>query len=643
MKFSSVSVLLVSLSLSAAGYAQTLMTVDQRPVSKSEFEAIYKKNNREASTSKEALDDYMDLFVKFKLKVAEAERLGLDTTQSFKNELEGYRKQLAKPYLNDNQLTDALINEAYARMKEEVRASHILIKVGNSDSPADTLKAYKKALEVKKRIEAGESFSAVAEELSDDPSAKQNGGDLGYFTGLTMVYPFESAAFNTAIGKVSDPVRTSFGYHIIRVSDKRPARGEVKVAHILINAGSNDPAEKQKADQEKVNEIYKLLQDGNDFAELAKKYSDDKQSSANGGELPAFGTGKMVETFENQSFELKNTGDYTQPFRTVYGWHIVKLLERKPVPTFDELKPTLMKRIARDDRSRMTRQSFIGKLKKEYRFTAFQANLKPYYKAIDTAYFSGNWQKPSEKTFNKVLMEFDGKKYTQADFNEYLDSWKGKLAKSELTYFIPMMFDRWVETSLMDYEESRLEEKYPEFKALYREYRDGILLFDLTNQMVWNKAIEDTVGLKTFFEQRQTDYMWKRRADADVFRAKDEKTAKKAVKLAKKGLSIEDIKKEINADSQLNLVCEEVVAEVGTNALIDAFDWNKGVSAVKSLDGQYVFVRYNYIMEPQPKKLEEARGLATAAYQTYLEENWLKELKSRYKVEINKDVLYSVR
>lgn len=641
-----------ALLLSLNAFAQngpSIMTIDGKPVSKTEFEAIFKKNNKETKVTREALDEYIELFVKFKLKVAEAERLGLDTSESFRNELEGYRKQLAKPYLTDNRLTEELIKEAYERMLSEVHARHILVKIGGAQTPEDTLRAWKRVMEARKKIEAGDNFASVAEMYSDDPSAKTNangqgnGGDLGYFSGLLMVYPFESAAFNTPVGKISDPVRTSFGYHIIKVEDKRAARGEVKVAHILIPVLSGENAEKQKAAKDKINEIYQLVNSGSDFAELARKYSDDKQTAASGGVLPQFGTGKMIDGFEEASFALQKPGDVSQPFLISDGWHIVKLIEKKPVGSLEELRPTLVKRITRDDRSKMTKASFLKKIKAEYGFKEYTAQLKPIVKSMDTTFFTGTWKTPDTSKV-KVLAEWNGEKVTVADFVKYVDGWKGKSGKpSDITTVINQMYAFYINDKLTSFEESRLEAKYPEFKALYKEYRDGILLFDLTNKMVWNKAVEDTVGLKAFYAQHSGEYMWKKRADAVIYKAKDKKIAEATIKLIKKGKTDEEILKAMNVETQLNLAVDAMVAEVGTNNLLDQFTWTPGVTAIKVIDGQQVFVNFKSVMETQPKKLEETRGAVTAAYQNYLEENWIKDLKARYKVQVNNDVLYSVQ
>ena len=306
------------------------MTVAGKNITKTEFEAIYHKNNtKNAASDTKSLEDYMQLFINFKLKVKEAEELGLDTVSAFKNELEGYRKQLAAPYLTDNEVNDKLLKEAYERMKKDVRASHILIKCDAGALPKDTLAAYNKAISARNRVVKGEDFAKVAKELSDDPSAKDNGGDLGYFTSMQMVYPFEDVAFKTAKGAISEPIRTQFGYHIIKVLDRRPSQGQITVAHIMVRSNPGMPEEDSIAARKKIFDIYDRLKKNENFSSLALEFSDHTDSKTKGGVLPAFGTGTMVPSFENAAFALKDTNSFSMPFQTPFGWHIVKLKNRK--------------------------------------------------------------------------------------------------------------------------------------------------------------------------------------------------------------------------------------------------------------------------------------------------------------------------
>ncbi len=633
-----------SLSLFAQEKEQVLMTIDNKPVYKSEFVSIFKKNNREEAVTKEALDEYIDLFVNFKLKVTEAENLGYDTLTSFVNELGGYRKQLAKPYLTDSKLTDELIQEAYSRLTEEVKASHILIKVDRDAKPEDTVKAYNKAKMIIGKLKKGEDFSKLAVQYSEDPSAKANRGDLGFFTGLTMVYAFETAAYTTPVGEfTANPVRTAFGYHILKVEDRRKARGQVQVAHILVKSMAADDKAELAAAESKVQEIYDLVKQGQDFSELARKYSEDKTTANVGGVLPMFGTGKMVETFEDVAFSLTKEGEVSEPFRTNYGWHIVKLVKKKPLEPFEDMKSQLTRRISRDERAQLTRESFVNSMKEEYGFKEYKNNLKTFYSILDTSYFNARWEIPKRAKLTRTLFVFADKKYTQEDFANYLLDIQRKRRNETIKSIVPEAYGEFVAKTVIDFEDGQLEGKYPEFKALMKEYRDGILLFDLTNKKVWNKAVEDTTGLKAFYEETKENYMWKKRIRYTLIKCNDEKVAKKALKLTKKDYTPDEIRAKLKIKSSLELIDETAMEQEGEDETLDKFEWKKGLSEIKNIDGQFTFLNISEVLEPTPKKLSEARGAITAAYQNYLEEQWIKELRNKYKFKVDQNVLYSVK
>ena len=310
----------LALALGYIGMAQkssdVLITIEQEQITASEFMAIYNKNNVNIETAdKKNVNEYLELFVNFKLKVHEAEYQGMDTAAKFTKEFNGYVDQLAKPYLVDKQFTEALIKEAYERSKWEIRAKHIMIQIPDNPTPQDTANAFAKANEVYAKAIADSVFSNVAVKYSDDPSVVKNGGDLGYFSAFRMVYPFETAAFNTPVGEIAKPIRTSFGYHIIKAVDKRPASGELKAAHIMIISNENTSPEDQKKAQDKINEIYGELEGGAEFSKLATTYSDDRGSAKKGGDLGWFGAGRMVPVFEEEAFALQANGDYTKPFK----------------------------------------------------------------------------------------------------------------------------------------------------------------------------------------------------------------------------------------------------------------------------------------------------------------------------------------
>ena len=404
------------------------MEVNGQKVSKSEFLQIYLKNNNDPKFDKASIDEYMELFTKFKLKVAEAERLGYDTIPRLKKELEGYRKQLALPYLIDSVENKALVKESYERLKKEIRASHILIKVKQNASPKDTLKAYNRLLELKKRIEDGEEFEIVAKSKnsSQDPSVMKNGGDLGFFTAFQMLYPFEEKAYNTPKGQVSDPFRTKYGYHILQVTDSRPARGTIRVAHLMVATPQGTTEEEILSAEKKINEIYEKLQESNsdeEWNEMVSKYSDDPSSSKKGGLLPIFGSGsaqRMVPVFEDAAFALKKDGEISTPVRTDYGFHILKRIEWNNIKSFDDMKKELQKKVNKDERSKKTQDVFVAKLKKKYNFQESEGQyLQWFVENLDSSYYAGRWEIDDLIT-DGTIFSIGEKQYRQTDFAKFI-------------------------------------------------------------------------------------------------------------------------------------------------------------------------------------------------------------------------------
>ncbi len=625
--------------------SEVLMTIGKENVTKKEFEYVFKKNNKNAQNPDEkSLREYLDLYINFKLKVIEAKSLGMDTVGSFIKELAGYRKQLAAPYLTDKEVNEKLINEAWERSQKEIRASHILINCAEDASPKDTLIAYNKILALRKRIvEKKEDFGKVAADNSQDPTAKNNKGDLGYFSAFAMVYPFENVCYNTKVGNVSMPIRTRFGYHIVKVVDSRPAQGEIKTAHIMIRF--NDKATKQDtiSAKGKIDEIYARLLKGEKFEELAKQFSEDKASAKNGGAMQFFGTGKMVIEFEQQAFALKNIGDYSKPFTTPYGWHIVKLLERKAPPTFEKSKEDLKAKINRDTRSDLNKISFVNKLKKSYSFSENLNSLQVFYSDIDSAILKSTFKKSQAKNPKDVLFSFKGKTVTVGDFADYITTAQLSVTKESAFKAKKELYDNFVSKSLIDYEETQLDSKYPEFKALMEEYRDGILLFELTDQRVWSAAVKDTTGLENFFKQNQNKYIWPDRLNATIYTCANAEIAKEVRSLIKnKKISQDSLLRRINKQNPLNLTIKTDKFEKGENAIIDGIAWKKGVSKDITSNNNVVIVSVKEKLPSQPKQLSEVRGAATADYQTYLEKNWLETLRQKYTVSVNEPVFKSL-
>ncbi len=632
-----------------------LLRINEREITLSEFEYVYTKNNLNPQVmDPRSVEEYLDLFINFNLKVYEALQLRMDTNPAFISELEGYRKQLAQPYLTDQTATNQLIEEAYQRLQFDIRASHILINVDKYAPPRDTLAAWNKAMEVRRRILKGENFETLAREFSDDPSAKGmpasanrpamrgNGGDIGYFSALDMVYPFETAAYSLAVNEISMPVRTQFGYHIIKVTDRLPAMGRARVAHIMIMFTPDSSNEEQVAAKEKIEEIYKKILDGEEFQALAQRYSDDKASGRRGGEMPAFTSNRMVPEFIKAIAQLSEPGQISKPLQTQYGWHIIYFFE-KQLPPEDAARAELKSRIGRDNRAEVSQQAVVQRLKNGSGFSQNLQNLEIFFEIVDNSIFDGRWDKTSLGNRNLPLFRFSGIVFTQADFANHLAANQTMRTPEPIRNYVMSSFENYVESSILAYEETKLPEKYPEFRRIMNEYHDGILLFELTDQRVWSRAIQDTVGLTMFYQQNMQNYIWEDRMDATIYTFNDELSAKNGRKLirraARKKTPPNELLANLNQDSPLAVTVDKGLLEVKEYPALALVKPKKGISKVTPVNNRFVVVVVNEFLPRQPKKLNEIRGLVIADYQNYLEEQWISELKNKYPVVVYKDVL----
>lgn len=508
-----------------------IATLGNQPISTSEFKYVYEKNNggNDNAYSRESVADYLQLYTNFKLKVMEAESRGLDTTIAFKRELEGYKDQLALPYLTENSVTDQLVREAYERLKQEVNASHILITLAPDAAPQDTLAAYNRVMDLRKRVEAGEDFAKLAREFSQDPSAADNGGNLGYFTAMQMVYPFENAAYKTAPGQLSMPVRTRFGYHLIKVNDKRTARGEVQVAHIMVRATPDMPKADSIAAKQRVDAIYRRVQRNEDWNKLAAEFSEDDNTARSGGELPWFGTGRMIPSFEEAAFSLQKEGEVAKPVLTPYGWHIIKLIGKRGLPPYEDLEQNLRNKVAKDSRSELNKSVFLKRIRQENNFTEVPAAKTTAFSKATDDLMQGTWSyDENDKALKTTLFTIQGKPYTIADFYSYAKENQRPRTGGNAEHAITVLYDNFVNKSLLEYERANLENKHLDYRMLVREYHDGILLFQLMDEKVWSKAVEDTVGLKAYFEANKEKYKWGERVDAIVISAANKELLKTA-------------------------------------------------------------------------------------------------------------------
>lgn len=663
---------LICLGMAISLHAQinnesVLMTIGGRNVTVGEFMSIYLKNNPKTDSTgkktgqkgeiinKQSLSEYLELYINFKLKVREAEDIGLDTLTSFKTELNGYRDQLAKPFFVDEPTVDKLVQEAYDREHYDVRVSHIFVKIGADAPPEDTLIAYQKITRIRERLGKGESFEKVAIEESDDPSVRDreanqqhplirgNSGDLGYFTVFDMVYPFENAAYNLEVGKVSPVTRTDYGYHLIKLTDKRSCLGKVTVAHIFLSMKKNATKEDSLNLKLRIDSIYQKLRGGASWDEMVKQYSDDKGSAAKGGVLPKFGVNRMVPEFIDAIYKMQKPDDYSAPVQTPYGWHIIKLVERKLPGTFVEEKADLKQRVTKDVRHQIAIDIVYNRIKKEYNFTEFPESKTDFYKVVTDSIFFGKWDVNLAKDLNKPLFKIGNMLFKQQDFAKYLASKQKKGEKDKISAYVDKSYKEYVNECLTKWENAHLEQKYPDFKNLMTEYRDGILLFDLTDQKVWSKAVKDTLGLKQYYESNKKNYMWGNRVDASIFTLKDPKQSQKARNFIKSGLTDDAVLKEMNTDKNKILSVESGKYSRKDNKYIDMIPWNTGLSNDIPSDSSVVMVNIHSLLLPTNKTLNEARGLITADYQNYLEKIWIQYLRQKYQVTVRKEVFSQIK
>jgi peptidyl-prolyl cis-trans isomerase SurA len=625
-----------------------VMEIDGKGVTKSEFLQIYLKNNNNPQFHKDSIDKYLVLFKKFKLKVAEAEALGYDTIPKLKKELDGYKKQLANPYMIDSAQNESLVREAYERTANEVRASHILIRLEQNAKPQDTLIAWNKISEIKRRLEKGEDFAYIAKSKngSEDPSAVNNGGDLGYFTAFQMIYPFEDRAFKTPIGQLSEVFRTRYGYHILKTTGTRPARGSIKVAHLLVSAGKNATQEEKNNAEKKAGELYAKLKAGEKWDDLVKLYSDDPTSNQKGGELPMFGSGtnqRMVPIFEEAAFALKNDGEISAPIQTDFGFHIIKRLEWKPVRPYNEMKKEIQSKVNKDERAKKTQDSFVDKMKKQYNFQLPKVNGLTWFETnLDSTYFVGKWKTDKLNTDLEVF-SLDGKIYTQKQFAEFMEKGFRGIKRDEFKKVVESQFNNWVKISVLDYEESKLESKYPEYRALIKEYHDGILLYEIMSDKIWNKSVKDTSGLKNFFNLNRANYMWQKRLDATIYECNSDKNAALVYKMLKKKKNTsKEIIEKINVKSELNLRVKMNKFDAESTTYLKGRTFTQGRNKPYNFEDKFYVVVLNKELPIMKKEFNEAKGIVTSDYQNYMEKTWLEELEKKHRITFYYDVLYSL-
>ena len=587
MKKTLVMIALAGMCMTALAQSETLMTINGKAVSAEEFLYIYEKNNQAGAIDPKTMDEYLDMFINFKLKVAEAESQGIDTTEAFKKELKGYRAQATPKYLQDEAAMDSLIEMSWRHLAKDRRAAHIAIQCpANADSAAQA-EALAKINEAYDRVTVGkgvmkgkgkraklvrqkvEAFDKVARAISTDPNVEETGGELGWITPFRYVYPLEEAVYTTEIGKVSKPFRTQYGWHIVLVEEERDHM-EVKASHIMkmVPADSLEAVKKVQIDS-----IAALLTPEN-FGEVAQRESDDRGSSARGGELGWFSKGMMVKPFEEAVFAMES-GKISAPVRSQYGWHIIYKQDERGIQPLDSMRTQIQRQVMRDERAKEADKSFIRKTRAEY-------NL------------------PAEMT--------------DAEVKAYADE--------------------------------HLEDKYPELKHLVQEYHDGILLFEVSLREVWDKAAKDTTGLESYFKAHKKEYKWaKPHWKGYVIQAKDKnslKAAKAIIKSADPDSIQSYIAKRVNCDSVPYVKVQHGLWEEGKNAMVDKY-------GLKIKDANFTPNETMPIVECVGKKLkapaawDDEKGKVTTDYQDYLEAQWIKQLRAKYPVVIDQAVWEKIK
>lgn len=575
--FTLVAVLL-SVGAMMAQEDKVLMTINGEPVMASEFMYIYQKNNQESTLDKKTVDEYVDLFVNFKLKVAEAKAQGIDTTASFLKELAGYRAQATPKYMQDAEALDSMVQLSYAHMRFDRRAAHIAIQcpLNAGDSAENAARktieqARKRLMKVKGDKKA--AFEKEARNISTDPSVGDNGGELGWITPFRYVYSFEEAVYSTPVGQVTPVFRTAYGFHIALVEEERPHE-EVHAAHIMkMVPRGNDSLKAVMKTQ--IDSIYTLLQNGADFQETAKALSDDKGSAMRGGDLGWFGLGMMVKPFEQQAFAMK-PGEMSEPVATDFGWHIIMLYDRRGILPLDSIRPQVERSVQRDERMGETDKAFVRKMRREYAL-------------------------PDSMSHEEVKA----------------------------------------------YADAHLEEKYPEFANLVREYHDGILLFEVSLREVWDKASKDTAGLEKYFEEHRGDFTWKEpRYKGYVVYCRDKNSARamKSIIRSSHPDSIDSyMQKRVNIDGETYAKYNYGLWTKGQNAAVDKYGFkDKKTDYTPQENFPVVFCVKGKVIK-QPEVYSDERGKVTTAYQDYLEKLWIESLRKKYEVKINQEVLESLK
>lgn len=635
----------------AAEPEKPLLVIDNQEISPNEFLYLFTKNkelqSKEEMLSPEEFDQNLELFVNFKLKVAEAESQGLDEVEEFKREFEIFKDDLIKPFLIKNSLQEGELMKAYNRMKEVVKASHILLQFPANASKEDTIAVFRMAQKLKTEAENGADFNELALEYSDDPSAKENRGSLGFFTALQMVHQFEDAAYSLEVGQISDPILTDFGYHIVKLEDRKPNPGEVRVSHILVRS-QGDPVSEERA-MRKIGEIYMELQKPETVWEtVCQQYSEDFGTKNTGGRLPWISLGTVIPEFERVAFALSEEGEISPPVKTPYGYHIIRLEERKGIAEYEELEPMLKSRILRDSRSTLIQSQVMAIQKSRFGLMEDESLIAKVKEVFNQKTKAEAYKElESQQLMGEKLFSIQTRPYTIQEFIEFIES-NNQIVRVGNNNFFESWLDKYMEISLNEAEESDLEKNNQEYRMLLKEYRDGILLFSLMNEQVWQKALEDSLGQVAFYEKNLSRYQWKERVNALIVSMGKEESAASVRRFLSDKVYRKDLQDRLEntflLKDPLAFTMEEGLYEWENHPLLRQIDPNKTFNEVK-LDNRTYFVVLGNKVAPSPKQFMETRGKVIQDYQEALDQELVRTLREKFAVRIDekeKEKLYNI-
>jgi peptidyl-prolyl cis-trans isomerase SurA len=616
-----------------------LIKINGNPIKKSEFEYIYNKNNSNNSIEKKSLQDYLELFINFKLKVEEAKAQGIDTTNSFKSEYLGYKTELSKPYLTDVNAEDRFLREAYNRYLKDVEANHILVRFPSQPTPEDTLNAWNKINVIYKRLQK-EDFVKVAKSASEDESVSENSGYVGWIWVFKTSLAFETACYKTPVGEFSKPFRSDIGYHIVKITKQRASQGEVQVRQIMRSKFNKETAYSAFPI---IDSLHKLIKNGEDFKVLAKKYSQDNSTSANEGLMPWIKPNQVHPNFSEVAFNLKTIGEMSDPFETAYGWHIIKLEAKSGPRSFNEIKDFLIEKSKQSERGLIGQKYFLDSLKRIYNFKLNQKQLEEFYSivvnnSLNTPEFYNEGLK-----LNKPLFSFANNTFTQSDFFQFIKN--TSTDKKSSKEIIDEKFKQYVDNQLVIYEQTLLEVKYPEFKFLLQEYHDGILLFEVNNKEVWDKSTKDVDGQINYFKANINKYAWdKPRFKGRIIYCKDKETLKAAQQLSKQfhGEMLERYLKSRLNDSIKYVKIEKGLYVQGENKIVDNLVFKMNVEIPVDSSFPYIFTD-GIVLKTLPEDYLDVKAKVSSDYQEFLETEWIKTLRKKYTVEIDQEVLNTVK